>query len=71
MIKSLSSGSNHKGHTLLISSITRGSFLTFNILHASSKSNPVCLVIRFDPDIPAVAAFDPPFAVAAALLAAA
>jgi hypothetical protein len=59
------------GNTLFISSITILSFLTFRILHASSRSIPSCFVRRFDPEMPVVAAFDPPFAAAAALLAAA
>ena len=58
-------------YTFEISSITSPSFLTFNILHASSKSIPVCFVMRFEPVNFDVAAFDPPFAAAAALLAAA
>ena len=58
-------------HTFDISSITRPSFLTFRILHASSRSNPVCFVMRFEPDNFDVAALDPSCAAAAALLAAA
>lgn len=57
--------------TFAISSITRLSFLTFKILHASSRSIPVCFVMRFEPVSFEVAAFVPPFAAAAALLAAA
>jgi hypothetical protein len=58
---------------LLISSTTRGLLLTFNILQASSRSMPVCFVMRFVPDIFEAAPLAPalPAATAPALLAAA
>jgi hypothetical protein len=65
------SDSDKMWDTLFISSRIRLSFLTFKILQASSRSMPSCFVRRFEPDMPAVAAFDPPFAAVAALFAAA